>query len=357
MTSVTVVVPAFNEEEGLGDTLDSFLVQTRKPEAVIVVDDCSTDGTADVIASYTSKFSDAGIEFLRICPPENLGSKAKAQNLAIGQVRTDLVLPVDADTLLAPNYVELIVEPFKSDKVNIAAGCVLTRHANTVTERGRQIEYLFGFHWHRPIQAAANSPVVCSGCCSAFRMSALTAFGGFPERTIVEDMDYTWSQQISGKQAVYVADAVAYAADPETVFYLRKQVWRWMSGFFQNVRVHAFELWRKPMLALWIGLALVEILLEPLWWTWPVIGPLFFHQSFTTIVVWFAAAEAFLTVPVLIYGARRRGLNVWRVLANMPYVYVNKAVNGYYAWKAMISELVLVPLHLSKGLVIYEKGR
>ncbi|WP_327223129.1 hypothetical protein OG301_36205 [Streptomyces platensis] len=51
--------------------------------------------------------------------------------------------------------------------------------------------YLFGFHWHRPIQARANSPMVCSGCCSVFRRDDLMAFGGFPERTIVEDMDYT----------------------------------------------------------------------------------------------------------------------------------------------------------------------
>ncbi len=50
---------------------------------------------------------------------------------------------------------------------------------------------LFGFHWHRPIQARANSPMVCSGCCSVFRRDDLMAFGGFPERTIVEDMDYT----------------------------------------------------------------------------------------------------------------------------------------------------------------------
>ncbi|MFF4285704.1 hypothetical protein ACFY0R_10295 [Streptomyces sp. NPDC001633] len=47
---------------------------------------------------------------------------------------------------------------------------------------------LFGFHWHRPIQARANSPMVCSGCCSVFRRDDLMSFGGFPELTIVEDM-------------------------------------------------------------------------------------------------------------------------------------------------------------------------
>jgi hypothetical protein len=44
-------------------------------------------------------------------------------------------------------------------------------------------------------------------------------------------------------------------------------------------------------------------------------------------------------------------------MANIPFVYLTKAVNVYYAWKALIVELVLVPLRLSRGLVIYEKGR
>ncbi|MFD5736239.1 hypothetical protein ACFWIY_26020 [Streptomyces sioyaensis] len=56
---------------------------------------------------------------------------------------------------------------------------------------GRWTWFLFGFHWHRPIQARANSPMVCSGCCFVFRRDDLMAFGGFPERTIVEDMDFT----------------------------------------------------------------------------------------------------------------------------------------------------------------------
>ncbi|WP_395372772.1 hypothetical protein OHU45_35590 [Streptomyces tubercidicus] len=46
-------------------------------------------------------------------------------------------------------------------------------------------------HQHRPIQARANNPVVLSGCCSVFRSEGLMPFDGFPERTTVEDMDYT----------------------------------------------------------------------------------------------------------------------------------------------------------------------
>ena len=191
--TVTVIVPAYNEEHGLPATLESLLRQTEPPDEIIVVDDCSLDRTREVALSY-------GVTC--VTPPQNLGSKARAQNYALPMCTTDLVLPVDADTVLADDYVELIKQPFADDEVTIAAGCVLTRFTRTPTERGRAIEYLFGFHWHRPIQNKVNSPMVCSGCCSAFRRETLAAAGGFPERTIVEDMDYTWTQQIAGRKAI-----------------------------------------------------------------------------------------------------------------------------------------------------------
>lgn len=347
--TITAIVPAFNEEEGISATLESLLAQTVPFDEIIVADDASTDRTREVAMSY---------EVSVLTPPQNLGSKARAQNFALPYCTTDLVLAVDADTVLATNYVELIKEPFSDPEVMIAAGCVLTRNSHTMTERGRTLEYLFGFHWHRPIQNSANSPVVCSGCNSAFRRKELAVFGGFPERTIVEDMDYTWSQQIAGKRAVYVGDAVAYAADPDSMEYLRKQVWRWMAGFFQNVRIHSRELVQsKRMLALWVFLAVWEILTVPLWYAMPFVWLFVFDWSPLTAGLWFFGAELALLAPPLIYGAVRRKISFWHVLACIPALYVVKVVNFSYAWKALVVEIVMVPLGLSRGLHDYEKGR
>lgn len=347
--TVTALVPAHNEADGLGDTLESLLDQTEPFDEIIVVDDCSTDRTGNVARSY-------GVTVTR--PERNRGSKAKAQNYGLPLVRTDLVLPVDADTLLAPDYVERIKAPFDDDRVAIAAGCVQTRFDNTPTERGRSIEYLFGFHFQRPIQNATNSPVVCSGCCSAFRTEELRRFGGFPERTIVEDMDYTWSKQIEGRRAVYVGGAMAWAADPSDLRFLRVQVWRWMAGFFQNVRIHSGAMiLRKPVLFLWILIACWDIVTAPLWYAMPFILTFGFHESIGVTLLWWLGVETVLLWIPLIYGAHRRKLSYLRVLRNFPYVYLNKMVNIYYAWKALVVELIGVPLRLTPGLTTYVKGR
>ena len=240
----------------------------------------------------------------------------------------------------------------------IAAGNVQTKVTRTVTERGRSIEYLYGFHFYRPIQNRAGAPVVCSGCCSAFRREVLVASGGFPERTIVEDFDWTATQQIAGNKAVYVAAAEAWAADPETIRYLRKQMNRWMSGFFQNMRIHFWPAWRhKPVLAIWYSVAIAEILMLPLWWGGPLLWVYVWHDPFLRTFEWWIALQLAVNIPVLMYAAVRRRVNPLSVLVNFPLVYVNGAVNSFYAWKAMIVELVLVPLGIARGLTVYEKGR
>jgi len=347
--TVTVIVPAYNEEAVIRDTLDALMQQTDRPERIIVVDDCSQDNTGPVAREY-------GVEVLR--PPRNLGSKAKAQNYALPYCATDLVLPVDADTILGADYVERIKRPFEDPRVVIAAGNVQTKVTRTVTERGRSIEYLYGFHFYRPIQNRAGAPVVCSGCCSAFRREVLVASGGFPERTIVEDFDWTATQQIAGNKAVYVAAAEAWAADPETIRYLRKQMNRWMSGFFQNMRLHFWPAWRhKPMLAFWYSLAIAEILMLPLWWGGPLLWVYVWHDPFMRTFEWWLALQLAVNIPVLMYAAVRRRVNPLTVLVNFPLVYVNGAVNSFYAWKGMIVELVLVPCGIARGLTVYEKGR
>src|ERR671914_1090430 len=93
LTDLTVIVPAFNEAETLGDTVRSLQRQTMSPDQILVVDDCSTDATAEVAESL-------GVAVLR--PPENTGSKAGAQSFALDRVGTPLVIAGDAHTTPAP---------------------------------------------------------------------------------------------------------------------------------------------------------------------------------------------------------------------------------------------------------------
>ena len=154
---VTVIVPAFNEAESLGDTLQSLLEQTIPPAEIIVVDDFSTDNTSDVARSY-------GIKVLR--PPANTGSKAGAQTFALPHVTTEHTLAVDADTLVAPDAIEKLYAVVKDSDVAAACGFVVPRYISSVWERGRYIEYLLAFTFYKPIQDYFGKPLISSGSSS-----------------------------------------------------------------------------------------------------------------------------------------------------------------------------------------------
>src|SRR5881296_297523 len=125
---VTVIVPAFNEAASVADTIRSLHAQTARPREIIVVDDCSTDGTGDVARAL-------GVVVVR--PPTNTGSKAGAQNFGLRSVRTPLTVAVDADTVLARDALECLLPAFSRPTVAAACGFVLPQRVRSLWERGR----------------------------------------------------------------------------------------------------------------------------------------------------------------------------------------------------------------------------
>jgi len=350
MPTITIIVPAYNEGAEIKTTLESLLAQTERADRIIVIDDCSTDDTGAIAAS----FADKGVEVLR--PPQNLGSKAKAQNYALRYVTTELVLPIDGDTRLAPDYIALLKPVFDDPKVSVASGCVLTQRQNTMWEKARQLEYLLGFHWYRSIQQLAGSVTVCSGCCTVFRREFLGE--GFPETTLTEDIYYTWEQHIAGRKAVYVHNAVAWAAEPTSLEFMNKQLKRWKCGWFHGFRLQYPRLLRKrPMVALWATIQFLETVLAPFVMALPFFALFVLGRSAEQVLSWWIAGDLITFWPPVLYGCWKRKYSPWRAIASYPAWYALKAINFRWDMHMLVRELVLVPLHVVKPFTTYERGK
>src|SRR5437899_13085839 len=128
---VTVIVPAFNEAASVADTIRSLQAQTARPREIIVVDDCSTDGTGDVARAL-------GVTVVR--PPANTGSKAGAQTFALRSLRTPLTIAVDSYTVVAVDAIERLLLAFAQSRVAAACCFVLPQLVLIVWERGRAVE-------------------------------------------------------------------------------------------------------------------------------------------------------------------------------------------------------------------------
>ena len=83
---LTIIIPAHNESESIADTILNLKVQTMQVTEIIVIDDCSTGGTGNIVRS---------LGVTTITPPKNTGSKAGAQNFALPRVHTEFTMAID----------------------------------------------------------------------------------------------------------------------------------------------------------------------------------------------------------------------------------------------------------------------
>ena len=326
---LTVIIPAYNEADFVGDTIRSLLEQTVPPEEIILVDDGSTDGTGDVGRRL-------GVTVIR--PPRNTGSKAGAQTFALPSVRTELVMAIDADTTLEATAVEKLMQSFDNPDVGAACGFVLPRHIKSVWERGRFIEYLFAFTFYKQVQDYYHRPLISSGCFSMYRTELLRRHGGWQGRTLAEDMDLTWSFHQAGVGVRFVPEAFCYPIEPYNFRLMRAQLRRWSHGFVQNFSLHWRGLLRVPFLRSAVAVALWDAIVASLAFLIAVPVLAIALKSGWPLLAYFIDAPAIL-VPLAIGAIPRRELG--RTLASLPSFFVLRLVNGFYFLEAVWSEWVL----------------
>jgi len=336
---LTVIIPAYNESASIADTIRSLQAQTARPAEVIVVDDCSTDDTAEVARAL-------GVTVIR--PPANTGSKAGAQNYALAFVRTEYTMAIDADTALERDAVERLMAALDEPGVAAACGFVVPRHVRTIWERGRYIEYLFAFTFYKQVQEFHGKPLIASGCFSAYRTDALRAAGGWQTRTLAEDMDLTWSFYQAGHQVRFVPEAVCYPIEPHNFAFMRKQLRRWSHGFAQNVSLHWRGLLHVPFLRSAVAVSVWDATLAAAIYL-ILLPALALGLRNPWLLAGYVIDAPAMLVPVIAGAAPRR--EVRRALASMPAYFVLRTVNAAFFHRAAFSEWVL-----GRSFRVYEKG-
>ncbi len=337
-TGLTVLIPAFNEAKSIADTIRSVQAQTLQPDDIIVIDDCSTDDTGAIARSL-------GVTVLRT--PKNCGCKANALNYGLRFVDGEFTLAIDADTTFDPQSFERLMAAFDDPEVAAACGFVLPRHVNTIWERGRYIEYLFAFGLYKPIQDYYERPLLASGCFSAYRTEDLRAAGGWPTRTVAEDMDLTWIMYSQGKHVRFVPEAVCYPIEPHNLHFLSKQLRRWSCGFFQTVKIHWKDVLHVPFLRTIVAIGVWDATIAAL-------ALLFFLPLLAIFVspiflLGYCIDIPAVLVPVL-YRAHQRGEKL-KALASIPGFFVLRFVNAWFVLVALWREVIT-----KNRLATFEKG-
>jgi biofilm PGA synthesis N-glycosyltransferase PgaC len=234
---VTVIVPAYNEEQNVGKLLDTLVDQSYPNLEILVVNDGSTDHTAQVARDYRR----SGVQLLDL-PPPNSGKHA-ALNYGLTLANGEIVIVMDADGLVEHNCVTRMVAAMQNPRIAAVAGNVKVANRISLLTKVQALEYVRDINVPRRAFDLLDISIVIPGPLGAFRKSFVRDVGGYDPDTVAEDFDTTVKVHKAKDGAVAgvrnVTDAVSYTEAPERIRDLVKQRKRWYGGMTQTVIKHS----------------------------------------------------------------------------------------------------------------------
>lgn len=229
---VTVLIPAFNEEPTILRCVESVFNSDYPDLRVIVIDDGSTDHTYETVAEITRH--EPRLTLIH----ERNGGKWHALDTAYRVLETDIVVAIDADSMIAPDAISQLVRHFEDPEIGAVAGRVQVGNRRSLLTRLQALEYLTAQSIDRRALELVNAMLVVPGAIGAWRVDAVIAAGFYSSETVTEDADLTVSVLRAGYRVIYEPAAFAVTEAPESVHAFLAQRLRWAFGMLQTAVKH-----------------------------------------------------------------------------------------------------------------------
>ncbi|WP_026905237.1 glycosyltransferase family 2 protein [Pedobacter glucosidilyticus] len=330
-TKVSILIAARNEEDKIALTIDDILKQQYPKEffELIVVDDHSTDHTAQIIASYASQ----GVKLIQLNESEPLNSyKKKAIAEAIKTATGELIITTDADCRMSPLWLATIVNYYNQHGYKLISSPVAYFEEKSVFERLQTLEFSFLIG----LGAAGignQMPSTCNGANLAYRKDVFEELGGFKgiddlasgdDELFLHKVAFAYPGSI-GFCKSYDAIVFTHAKENLKSFIQQRKRWASKSVKYKDKRIVALAI------SVWISnLSLISHLLFVAFI--PSLFPVFIIQYLLKMGV-----ELWFLYPVLTFN-KRRSLLIFlpflTLLHPLYLIYIGIAGNsGKYNWK------------------------
>lgn len=228
---VSILVPAYNEEGVISRTLTSLISIKYEHKEIIVIDDGSTDLTRFVASGYKK-------HGVKVVSKPN-GGKAAALNYGMLFAKGDIVITIDADSMVTRDAVDEIVKAMTSNPDIVAvAGNIKILNSKSVLTKIQELEYTMAISTIRRAFALFGSVMVIPGAFGAFKKEAIVNVGGYDTDTMTEDFDVTIKLLKTRGAVSSSSSANAFTEVPSTWKSLYRQRVRWGTGTFQTIIKH-----------------------------------------------------------------------------------------------------------------------
>lgn len=243
--SLSIVIPCYNGAKNIGQTIKNLLALNYKNlKKIIVVDDCSTDNSYEIMKKYAKKYPG---RVLAVQTPKNTGNAAGAKNYGAKFVETELIGFTDDDSSPEKNAVNYMIGFFDDKKVGAVTSTVLVQNRNKFILRLQSLEYKV-IKFSRKLLEFLDSIYVTPGPLGIYRKTAFDKVKGFDEKNLTEDIEITWHLQYVGYKIKMAVPSRVYSVAPETVKSWIRQRNRWNIGGLQTVKKYRKIFLRKGML-------------------------------------------------------------------------------------------------------------
>ncbi len=221
--SISFIVPCYNEEKYIGKTIENLVNNGYSNlKKIIVVDDCSTDDSYEVVKKYVKKYP--GMVKL-VKTPKNTGNAAGAKNYGCKFVKTELIAFTDADSFPEKGSIEKMIGYFDDPKMGVVVGSIFVQNSRNFLSRLQHIEYII-IKFSRKLMEFIDSIFVTPGPLVVYRKKIFDEIGGFDSKNMTEDLEITWNIICHGYKVKMNVSAKVYTVVPE----------KWKEWFNQRIR-------------------------------------------------------------------------------------------------------------------------
>ena len=258
LPGVTVLIPAYNEEQVIATSVRAALDADYPELELLVLDDGSTDGTA--AAARAAAAGDPRCEVLR--DPVNRG-KAEQLNIGFARAQHELVVVTDADTHMLPHALRhLAARMEQSPLVAAVTGAPHVTNRTRLICAMQVLEAATIIGLIRRTQSLSGRVAIVAGVLGMFRRERVLAVGGYDARMSTEDIDLTWRLLMAGWHTAYEPCALVGMQVPSTLRALWAQRTRWARGQGEILHEHlgTIATWRNRRMWM-VGLESVASLL------------------------------------------------------------------------------------------------
>jgi biofilm PGA synthesis N-glycosyltransferase PgaC len=230
---ISIIVPAYNEEKNIKRTLDSIIDSDYPAKEIIVVDDGSTDLTYTIASQYMQSHKNCKIAVMR----KKNGGKVSAINYALRFAVGEIVIVIDADSIIQRNALRETVKEFQRPHVIAVAGKVKVLNPFNFLTKCTALELVLGANLLRPAFSLLGIVMVVPGALGGFNKKRIMQYGLYDRDTVTEDFDLTVKIAKGGEKIVGMS-AISYTQAPTTLKAFYRQRTRWYRGIFQTLLKH-----------------------------------------------------------------------------------------------------------------------